>query len=94
MIELGLLLVAAVVGVFWLCAVLVGALFKITFGVFGALLGVFGAALGIGIAALVVVPVLLLTVVPLFLPVLVLGGLIWLIVRAARPRAPSASAQP
>ena len=93
MIELGLLLVAAVVGVFWLCAALIGALFKVTFGLFGALLGVFGAAFGIGIAALVVVPVLLLTVVPLFLPVLVLGGLIWLIVRAARPHAPVTPAQ-
>ena len=93
MIELGLLLVAAVAGVFWLCAALIGALFKITFGLFGALLGVFGAVFGIGIAALVVVPVLLVTVVPLFLPVLVLGGLIWLIVRASRPRAPTAPAQ-
>ena len=92
MIELGLLLVAAVVGVFWLCAALLGALFKVTFGVFGAMLDAVGALFGLGIAALVVVPILLLTVLPLALPILFIGGLVWLIVRASRPRAPASPA--
>ena len=84
MIELGLLVVAAVVGAFWLVAALIGAAFKLTFGLFGALLGGVFGLFGLIIAALVVVPVMLAVVLPLMFPALLLFGLVWLIVRASR----------
>ncbi|MEO7149491.1 MAG: hypothetical protein ABIY40_06115 [Rhodanobacteraceae bacterium] len=92
MIELGLLGLLVVFGVFWLFAALIGAVFKLIFGLIGGFFGVFGAifggffaVLGIGIGALVVVPIVLFALLPLALPVLILAGLIWLIVRTARP---------
>ena len=91
MIELGLLALVAVIGVFWLIAAVIGAAFKLTFGLFGALFGAFGALLGgmfsilgAGIAALVVMPILALVMLPLLFPALLLGGFIWLIVHFAR----------
>ncbi|SRR5579883_82665 len=91
MIELGLLGLAVMIGVFWLIAAVIGGLFKLTFGLFGAIFGFFGAmlggmfsVLGAGIAAVVVVPILALVMLPLLLPALLLGGFIWLIVHLAR----------
>lgn len=92
MIEIGLLGLVAVIGVFWVLAALVGVVFKLTFGLLGAMLGAFGALLGgmvgllgLGIAALVVLPILALALLPLLLPVLFIAGIVWLIVRASRP---------
>jgi hypothetical protein len=95
MIELGLLGLAVVIGAFWLLAALIGAFFKLVFGLFGAVFGAFGALLGgmfsilgAGIAALVLVPILALALLPVLLPVVLLGGFVWLIVHLAR-RSPS-----
>ncbi|MEO6968008.1 MAG: hypothetical protein ABI132_06090 [Rhodanobacteraceae bacterium] len=92
MIELGLLGLLGVFGLFWLFAALIGAVFKLTFGLIGAVFGTFGAifggffaVLGIGMAALVLVPAMLFALLPLVIPVLLIGGVVWLIVRAARP---------
>ncbi len=95
MIELGLLGLAVVIGVFWLIAAVIGGLFKLIFGLFGAIFGAFGALLGgmfsilgAGIAALVLVPILALALLPVLLPVLLLGGFVWLIVHLVRRPAP------
>ncbi len=92
MIELGLLGLFAIIAVFWLFAALIGAVFKLIFGLIGAVFGAFGAifggffvVLGIGIAALLVVPAALFVLLPLLLPTLLIGGIVWLIMRAARP---------
>jgi hypothetical protein len=95
MIELGLLVLVAFIGVFWLFAALIGGLFKLTFGLLGALFGVFGAlfgglfaVFGIGLAALVVVPILVFALLPLLIPALCLALLVWVIVHATRKPAP------
>ena len=92
MIELGLLV--AFVGLisfsmFWLFAVLIGGLFKLTFGLLGALFGGMFALFGIGLAALVVVPILAIALLPLLIPALGLALLVWLIVHATRKPAPA-----
>ncbi len=91
MIELGLLGLAVVIGAFWLMAALIGGLFKLVFGLFGAIFGAFGALLGgmfsilgAGIAALVILPIFALLLLPVLLPVLLLGGFVWLIVHLVR----------
>lgn len=96
MIELGLLGLAAVIGVFFLFAAVIGAMFKLAFGLFGAMFGVFGALLGgmfslfgLGIAALVIVPVFFALLLPMLLPVLFLAGIVWLVVHASRKSAPA-----
>jgi hypothetical protein len=96
MIELGLLILVAVIGVFWLMAALIGGLFKLTFGLFGVVFGAFGAlfggmfaVFGIGLAALVVLPILALALLPLLIPALGLALLVWLIVHASRKPAPA-----
>ena len=95
MIELGLLGLVVVIGMFWLVAALIGGLLKLAFGLFGAIFGFFGvllggmfSILGAGIAALVIVPILALALLPLLLPALLLAGFIWLIVHLARRPAP------
>ena len=96
MIELALLGLAVVIGAFWLMAALIGGLFKLIFGLFGAIFGALGALLGgmlsilgAGIAALVVLPILALALLPVLLPVLLLGGFVWLIVHLVRRPAPA-----
>src|SRR6185312_13576562 len=88
MLKLGVL-VAAVIGVFWL---LTGGLFKLMFGfvgaVFGGLVGLFVA----GMLALFVVPIVLLALLPLLLPALFIAALVWVIVRAAQPEHPAPAA--
>jgi len=85
MLKLGVL-VAAVIGVFWL---LTGGLFKLMFGfagaVFGGLLGLFVA----GVLVLLVIPIVLLAVLPLLLPALCVVALVWIVVRASQPEPPA-----
>jgi len=95
MIEFGLLALVVFIGAFWLIAALIGAVFKLTFGLLGALFGAFGALFGgvfalfgIGIAALVILPLLALALIPLLIPALGLALLVWLIVHATRKPAP------
>ena len=82
MIELGLLVLVVFFGAFWLLAALIGGLFKLTFGLLGALFG-------IGLAALVVVPILVFALLPLLIPALCLALLVWVIVHATRKPAPA-----
>ena len=89
MIELGLLVLVAFVGVFWLFAALIGGLFKLTFGLLGALFGGMFALFGMGLAALVIVPILLLALLPLLVPAICLALLVWVIVHASRKPAPA-----
>jgi len=89
MIELGLLVLVAFVGAFWLIAALIGGLFKLTFGLLGAMFGGMFALFGIGLAALVVVRILALAVLPLLIPALGLALLVWLIVHATRKPMPA-----
>lgn len=89
MIELGLLILVAFVGAFWLMAVLFGGLLKLTLGLLGALFGGMFAMFGIGLAALVIVPILALALLPLLIPALGLALLVWVIVHATRKPAPA-----
>lgn len=88
MFELGIVTVV-VVGVLWCAGAIIGALCKLTFGLFAALFGGLLALLGVGIAAVVVVPVVLFALIPCLLPAFVIVALVWLVARAARaaPRA-------
>lgn len=75
----------------WLAGSLIGLVFKCVFAVVGGVFGIIGAALGLlfgGLALLIAAPVVLLALLPLWLPVLLLGALVWLVVRAGR-HAPS-----
>jgi hypothetical protein len=91
MFELGIL-VLVVVGACGLFGALVAGLFKLTFGLIGALFGGLFGLFFVGLAALLVVPVLLLALLPLMLPALCIAALAWLIVRASRPRDPAPTA--
>jgi hypothetical protein len=82
----------AAVGAMWLCGALIGGLFKLTFGLAGALVGATFTALAAGLVALLVIPVLLLALMPLLAPALIVAGLVWLIVRAARQGHPAPTA--
>lgn len=84
MLELGIA-AAVVVGAFWIFGVIVGGLFKLTFGLFAALVGGMLAILGIGLAAVLVVPIVLFALIPFLLPAFVIAALVWVIARAARP---------
>jgi len=92
------LAIMLLIGAFWLCGMVLGAMFKLFFGLFGAIASLVGGifALAIGLPLLVLLlPIFLLLLVPilvlwvlahLFLPVLVVGGVIWLLVRdSGRP---------
>ncbi|HET7163364.1 MAG TPA: hypothetical protein VFI32_11930 [Rhodanobacteraceae bacterium] len=84
MFELGIL-VLVVVGACWLFGALIAGLFKLTFGLIGALFGGLFGLFFVGLAALLVVPIVLLALLPLMLPALCIAALVWLIVRASRP---------
>lgn len=93
MIELMILL--AVIAGLWLFFAVIGLVFKLIFGVIGGLFGLLGALLG-GVLAiglgLALMPLLLLAMLPFLVPALLLVGVIWLIVRAARTPAPTQAA--
>jgi hypothetical protein len=72
---------------------ILGGLFELVFGLFGAVLGLLGTVLGLvigGLAVLFAGGIVMLVagalLLPVLLPVLLLVGLVWLIVRAASPR--------
>lgn len=83
---------------FSVMAALVGALVSVVVGVFAALLAVPAAlgatALGLIVAFFAVVGALLAVFVPLALPVLVLVGLVWIVVKASQAANPPASGLP
>lgn len=89
MIELGLLVLVAFVGAFWLLAALIGGLLKLTFGLVGAVFGGVFALFGVGLAALVILPILAIALLPLLIPALCLALLVWVIVHATRKPAPA-----
>jgi hypothetical protein len=91
MFELGILALV-VVGAFWLFGALIAGLFKLTFGLIGALFGGLFGLFFVGLAALLVVPIVLLALLPLLLPALCVAALVWLIVRASRPSQPAPTA--
>jgi hypothetical protein len=91
MFELGIL-VLVVVGACWLFGALVAGLFKLTFGLIGALFGGLFGLFFVGLAALLVVPIVLFALLPLMLPALCIAALVWLIVRASRPHDPAPTA--
>ncbi|HJR13174.1 MAG TPA: hypothetical protein VJ833_04670 [Rhodanobacteraceae bacterium] len=88
MFELGIL-VLVVVGACWLFGALVAGLFKLTFGLIGALVGGLFGLFFVGLAALLVVPIVLFALLPLMLPALCIAALVWLVVRASRPAQPT-----
>jgi len=99
MFELGIL-VLVVVGACWLFGALIAGLFKLTFGLIGALFGGLFGLFFVGVAALLVVPIVLLALLPLMLPALCIaaGGTDRAVTQARRPqwvpRAVRAVAQP
>lgn len=95
MIELFVMVLLAV-GALWFAFALIGLVFKVTFalvgGLFGLLAGMVGLLIG-GVVLLMVAPFVLLALLPLCLPALLMVGLVWAIVHAAR-RKPAAAPQP
>lgn len=83
LIAIPILIVKALVGLILLPFKLIGVVFKLIFGAFALVAKLLFGGLGLllGLAGLVVGLVFL----PL-LPFLAIGGLVWLIVRAGRPR--------
>jgi hypothetical protein len=76
-----------VLAVLWLMGAVVGAVFKLVFGLIGGVFTIIGGALGIlfgGVALLVIGPIVALAMLPALLPLLLVAGLVWLIVRATR----------
>ena len=72
---------------------LVGGIFELVFGLFGIVLGAIGTVIGLligGIALLFAGGIVLLVfgalALPLLLPLAVIAGIVWLVVRAASPR--------
>lgn len=85
MIAIGILVM--VVATLWLAVAAIGFVFKLAFAVIGGVFSLVGALLGLvfGAVALVfVAPLILLAMLPALLPVLLLVGAVWLIVRATR----------
>lgn len=83
MLGLGIV-VAAVVGSIWLFGALIGGLFKLTFGLFGALFSGLAGLFVLGLTALLVVPIVLFALLPLLLPVLGIVAVVWIVVHASR----------
>lgn len=83
MLELGIVILA-VVGAFWLFGALIVGLFKLTFGLLGAVFGGLFGLFALSIAALLVLPIVFFALLPLLMPVLFIVGLVWLIVHASR----------
>jgi hypothetical protein len=76
-----------VVGFLWLAASLVGFVFKLAFALVGGVIGLLAGMLGLligGLTLLLIAPVVALALLPVALPVLLLMGLVWLVVRASR----------
>lgn len=98
MLEFGLL-VLVVGGVLWLSGALIVGVFKLTFGLLGALFGGLFGLFALAAAALLVLPIVVFALLPLLLPALCIAALVWLIVHASRthhepPRSPHGEARP
>ena len=95
MLEFGLL-VLVVGGMLWLSGALIVGVFKLTFGLLGALFGGLLGLFALTAAALLVLPIVVFALLPLLLPALCIAGLVWLIVHASRthqePQHPAAGA--
>jgi hypothetical protein len=83
------MLVAAVVllGMLWLMGSLIGAVFKLVFGLIGGVFSLIGGLIGIvfgGVALMIIGPLVMLAMLPALLPVLMIAGIVWLVVRATR----------
>lgn len=92
-LVIGGLLLLGVFSILGLVFKLVGGVFEIVFGLLGLVLGAIGTVVGLlvgGLATVFAGGIVLLVfgalALPLLLPVLLLAGLVWLIVRAAAPR--------
>jgi hypothetical protein len=83
MLELGIV-VLVVVGAFWFFGALIAGLFKLTFGIIGAVFGGLFGLFALSIVALMVLPIVFFALLPLLMPVLFIAGLVWLIVHASR----------
>lgn len=83
MLELGIVILA-VVGACWLFGALIVGLFKLTFGLLGAVFGGLFGLFALSIAALLVLPIVFFALLPLLMPALFVVGLVWLIVHASR----------
>ncbi len=93
MLELGVL-VLVVVGVCWLFGALIAGVFKLTFGLIGAILGGLLGLFALAVVALAMLPILLFALLPLLLPVLCIAALVWIVVHpSAAPHAPPPSLQ-
>lgn len=89
-----LFVLVAVLGSLWLLGSLLGFVFKLVFGLIGGVFSLVGGLLALvfgGVVMLAMLPVFALMMLPLLLPVLLVAGIVWLIVRAARPQAPAAA---
>ncbi|HEY9133151.1 MAG TPA: hypothetical protein VIM98_15465 [Dyella sp.] len=92
MITIGILMMV-LVGL-WFAAAVIGVVFKIAFTLIGGIFSVIGALIGLvvgGIMLVVLAPLFALALLPAALPILLLAGAIWLIVRATHstPHAPT-----
>lgn len=83
MIELFVLM--AIFGALWLVGSLIGLFFRL---VFGLAFGLFGVLFAVGLG-LILLPLAALALLPFLLPMLLLVGLVWLIVRASRRPTPA-----
>lgn len=85
-----LIVVMMVLGGLWLAGSLFLLMFKLIFGVVGGLFSLIGGLIALlvgGVVMLALLPVLALALIPLLVPLLLVGGLVWLIVHAAsRPQ--------
>jgi hypothetical protein len=86
MIELFVLF--AVLGTLFLIGSLIGAIFKLVFGLIGGLFSLLGGLFAVGIGILLL-PLMALAMLPFLFPALLFAGVIWLIVRASRQPAPA-----
>lgn len=87
MIELFVLI--AVLGGLWLAGSVLMLMFKLVFGVIGGVFSILGGLFALvvgGAVMLALLPVFAFMLLPLCLPLLLVAGVVWLIVRAARPR--------
>lgn len=85
LLMLGLL---AVLGGFWLFFAALWLMFRVTFWFVGGILALTLGGVGLLLAALlglVLLPVILLMALHLLLPLLFIGGLVWLVLQLTRP---------
>lgn len=92
MFELVMVLLA-VCGAFWLFGALIAGVFKLTFGIIGAIFGGLVGLFALGITALLVLPFVLLAMLPALLPLLCVAALVWVIVHASRAHPESSAAR-